>query len=74
MLTYYRKGKDGKTALERHKGQKHSRPMAEFGETVMHPPLKSQDSPNPCPESRFRDGMWLGLDIWLGLDMRTGEV
>ena len=35
LLNLYREGKDGKTALERHKGQKHLRPMAEFGETVM---------------------------------------
>ena len=68
LLTYYREGKDGKTALERHKGHKHLRPMVECGESVMYLPLNSQDSPNPCPESRFRDGIWLGLDV------RTGEV
>ena len=57
LLTHYRKGKDGKTTLERHKGHKHLRPMAEFGESVMYLPSNSQDSPNPCPESRFRDGI-----------------
>ena len=31
LLTHCRKGRDGKTALERHTGQKHLRPMAEFG-------------------------------------------
>ena len=65
---YYREGKDGKTALERHMVQKHLRPMAEFGETVMYLPMNPQHSPNPCAESRFRDGLWLGLG------MRTGKV
>ena len=36
--------------------------------SVMYLPLNLQDSPNLCPESRFRDGIWLGLDV------RTGEV
>ena len=45
LLKYYREGKDGKTALERHKGKKHLRPMAEFVESVMNLPFSSEDSP-----------------------------
>ena len=34
LLNVYRVGKDQKTAMDRHKGVKHIRPIAEFGESI----------------------------------------
>ena len=68
LLAYYREGKDGTMALERHEGYTHLRTVAAFGESVMYLPLSTKENQNSCPDSRFRDGKWLGLDV------RTGEV
>ena len=39
LLNLYREGKDGKTPMERLRGDKHGRPMAEFGEQILYMPL-----------------------------------
>ena len=65
LLNLYREGKDGKTPMERLKGDKHGRPMAEFGEQILYMPLGDRPA---FPEPRFLEGTWLGIDL------RTGEV
>ena len=68
LLNYFKEGKDGKTPLERHRGLKHDRPVAEFGERVLYLPLDRKSHPVQCPEPRYEDGIWLGMDV------RTTEV
>ena len=68
LLNYFNEGKDGKTPLERHRGLKHDRPVAEFGECVLYLPLDRTSHPVHCPEPRYEDGIWLGMDV------RTTEV
>ena len=65
MLNLYREGKDGKTPMERLRGTKHERPIAEYGEQVLYMPLGDRPA---FPEPRFLEGTWLGIDL------RSGEV
>ena len=65
LINLYREGKDGRTPMERLRGDKHGRPIAEFGENVLYKPLG--DAP-AFPEARFLYGTWLGIDL------RTGEI
>ena len=51
LLTYYREGMADKTAVERHTGQKHPRPTAEFGENVMYLPSHTKEDPSTCHDS-----------------------
>ena len=63
VMNYFKVGADGMTALERHRGAKHERPLAEFGERVLYLPLDRKSHPVHAPEPRYEDGIWLGLDI-----------
>ena len=65
LLNLYREGKDGKTPIERLRGSKLERPVAEFGEQVLYMPLGDRPA---FPEPRFLEGTWLGMDL------RSGEV
>ena len=65
LINVYREGKDGRTPMERLRGQKHERPFAEYGERVLYMPLGDRPA---FPEPRFQEGLWLGLDL------RTAEV
>ena len=68
LLNYYKEGADGKTPFERHRGAKHERPVAEFGESVLYLPLDRKSHPIHAPEPRHEEG------VWLGMDMRSTEV
>ena len=69
LLNYFKEGADGKTPLERHRGEKHERPLAEFGEKVLYLPLDRHAHPVvQAPEPRYEEGFWLGMDV------RTTEV
>ena len=65
LINLYREGKDGKTPMERLRGAKHGRPIAELGENILYKPLG--DAP-AFPEAEFLYGTWLGIDL------RTGEI
>ena len=51
--------------MERLRGSKYERPVAEFGEQVLYMPLGDRPA---FPEPRFLEGTWLGMDL------RSGEV
>jgi hypothetical protein len=53
LINYFKEGSDGKTAVERHRGAKHERPMAEFGERVLYLPLDRKSHPVHAPEPRY---------------------
>ena len=53
-------GKGGKTAYERWKGKRFKVPMAEFGERVLY--LKPKSKGKDKYESRWEEGIWLGVD------------
>ena len=59
------KGETREQVVERLRGAKHGRPIAEFGENIMYKP--SGDAP-AFPEAKFHYGTWLGIDL------RTGEI
>ena len=63
IISYFAEGSDGRTALERHRGAKHERPMACFGERVLYLPLGRKSHPTHAPEPRYEDGIWSGWDI-----------
>ena len=65
LLNLYREGKDKMVPMERLRGEKHDRPIAEFGERVHYLPLGSGST---FLDARFIEG------IWMGMDLRTGEV
>ena len=57
LLNYFKEGEDKLTPLERHRGLKHERPLAEFGERVLYLPLDRKSSPQQCPEPRYEEGV-----------------
>ena len=68
LLNLFRVGKDQRTPMERHTGDKHLRPIAEFGESVWCMPWYLKSNPVSTPDVRFHDG------VWLRMDQRTSEV
>ena len=63
LLNLYREGKDKQVPMERLRGDKHGRPVAEFGESIHYLPLGSAPTfPDP----------WFLSGVWMGMDLRTG--
>ena len=63
LINYYRVGKDGRTPLERHRGEKTERPLAEFGELVHYLPLDRKNNTSHSPDVKYEDGVWLGVEM-----------
>ena len=67
LISRYAKGSDGKTPVERLRGRISQRPLAEFGETVMHRIQKKPEKLSGL-ETRWEPG------VWLGISSRTNEA
>ena len=53
LINIYREGRGGKTPMERLRGMKHERPVAEYGENILYMPLGDRPA---FPEPRFQEG------------------
>ena len=63
LINLYRVGKDGKTPVQRHKGDdRRHRAIAEFDEAIWYMPLSSNDAKLNKMDVKLHDGVWLGMD------------
>ena len=68
MLNHFGVGQDSHTRIERLKGERSERTLAEFGECVFYLPLDYKDDSVSIPDCKLKEG------VWLGIDMQTSEV
>ena len=67
LVSRYQIGSDGQTAHERIKGRKCRGPIAIFGESVWYKEMNDNKGDKAKIESRWHDG------VWMGVKGRTGE-
>ena len=60
-LNRYVAHKGGMTSYQRTTGKKSTRPVATFGEKVLHMPLKTERPKRGKDEPRLKEGIWLGI-------------
>ena len=68
LITRYQVGPDGPTAVQRIRGAKSARAIAQFGEKVMYQPAQSGAGRLGKPDERYFGG------IVLGMRLRSDEV